>query len=123
MFRQCLAVFLSISLLFTGMVAPASAAIIDTQDAIALDAGQKQLTEVQSLLARDDVRQALVLYGVDPEQAIERVAFLSDTELAQLHGELDTMPAGGSILALIGAVFVVLLILELVGVTNVFSKV
>jgi hypothetical protein len=123
MLRQCLAVSLSISLLFTGMVAPASAAIIDTQDAIALDAGQKQLTEVQSLLAREDVRRALVLYGVNPEQAIERVAFLSDTELAQLHGELDTLPAGGSILALIGAVFVVLLILELVGVTNVFSKV
>jgi len=42
--------------------------------------------------------------------------------LAELNSQLDSLPAGG-VLALIGAVFVVLLILELTGVINVFSKV
>lgn len=122
MFRKTLSVIMSVSLVFTGFVAPVSAAVIDTQDALAIEAGQQRLGEVQSLLARDNVQQALVIYGVDPDEAIERVASLSDAELAQLHSELDALPAGGDMLALIGAVFVVLLILELTGVINIFNK-
>jgi len=63
----------------------------------------------------------MIALGVDPGQARLRVSSLSDTELDQLAGELETLPAGGDILALIGAVFVVLLILELTGVINVFK--
>ena len=122
MFRKTLSVILSASLIFTGMVAPVSAAVIGTQDALAIEAGQQRLGEVQGMLARQDVQQALVMYGVNPDDAIERVASLSDAELAQLHTELESLPAGGSVLALIGAVFVVLLILELTGVINIFNK-
>ena len=122
MFRKTLSVILSVSLIFTGMVAPVSAAVIGTQDALAIEAGQQRLGEVQALLASEDVQQALVMYGVNPDEAIERVASLSDAELAQLHTELESLPAGGSVLALIGAVFVVLLILELTGVINIFNK-
>jgi hypothetical protein len=36
---------------------------------------------------------------------------------------MQDLPAGGSALAVIGVVFLVLLILELVGVTNIFTKI
>jgi len=54
-------------------------------------------------------------------QAQARVASLSDLELAQLDGQLDSLPAGGS-LALVGAVFVVLMILEFTGVIDIFKR-
>jgi uncharacterized membrane protein (Fun14 family) len=41
----------------------------------------------------------------------------------QLSSQIESLPAGGdSVLVLIGAVFVVLLILELTGVIDIFKK-
>ena len=60
--------------------------------------------------------------GVDPAAVQERLAALTDEELQTLEGRLDSLPAGGDALAVIGIVFVVLIILELVGVTNIFTK-
>ncbi len=80
------------------------------------------LDRVDTMLARSDVRDTLERLGVDPDDASERVAALNDRELAVLAEEMDELPAGG-LLATIGVVFIVLLILELVGVTNIFSKI
>jgi hypothetical protein len=48
---------------------------------------------------------------------------LSDSELLLLEAEMDRQVAGGDALAVIGTVFLVLLILELVGVTDIFKKI
>ena len=40
-----------------------------------------------------------------------------------MSAQLDNMPAGSSVLVVVGIVFVVLLVLELVGVTDVFKSV
>ena len=48
---------------------------------------------------------------------------LSAAELAQLDGRLDQLPAGAGIVEVVGVVFVVLLILELVGVTDIFTAI
>jgi len=123
MFSKILSVTMSMLLVMGSFSTTAAAAVIGTQDALATDSRQSLLTSVQAQLAREDVRQAMINLGVDPEQAAIRVASLDSRELAQLGAQLDSLPAGGSILALIGAVFVVLLILEVTGVTNVFTKV
>lgn len=122
MFTKLISVILSVSLIAFGGIGPAQAAVVGTAEALAMDARQSQLAAVERQLARDDVRQAMVAMGVDPVDAQSRVASLSDAELELLAGELEALPAGGSLLALIGAVFVVLLILELVGVTNIFNS-
>ena len=80
-----------------------------------------QLARVTAALARADVQQQLQLRGVEATDAAERVAALSDAELSTLASRIDQQPAGG-ILALIGAVFVVLIILDYVGVTKVFHR-
>ena len=123
MFSKVLSVTMSMLLVMGSFSTTAAAAMIGTQDALATDSRQSLLTSVQTQLARADVQQAMINIGVDPEQAAIRVASLDSGELAQLDAQLDSLPAGGSILALIGAVFVVLLILEVTGVTNVFTKV
>ncbi|MCE7031882.1 PA2779 family protein [Lysobacter sp. GX 14042] len=101
----------------------ATAGVIGTQQAMSAELRAAKETRVRSSIARDDVRQAMQRLGVDPADADARIASLSDAELLQLEGELDRLPAGGGALAVIGAVFLVLLILELVGVTNVFTRI
>jgi hypothetical protein len=123
MFTKTVSLVLSAVLMLSGVVAPASAAVIGTQAALAADARQAQIADIQRSLSRDDVRQAMIAMGVQPEQAQLRVSSLSDSELARLQSELDSLPAGGdSILAVLGVLFVVLLILELTGIINIFHK-
>lgn len=121
MFKKSVCLILTVLLLTGGIAAPVNAAVIGTGDAFALQARQDRIAGIQQDLSRQDVQQAMIAMGVDPVQAQSRVSSLSDTELAQLAEEIDSLPAGGEVLALIGAVFVVLLILELTGVINIFS--
>lgn len=101
----------------------ALAALIHTPDAIAAQQGSQTIARMTQLLAREDVREQLVQMGVDPTMAEQRVAALTAAEAAQLQQQLDNLPAGGdSVLVVLGIVFLVLLVLEITGVTNIFSK-
>lgn len=121
-FRKIIAILLSGSMIFAGLSSSVSAAVIGTQQALNMEFRQARITHIQASLSRDEVRKAMIGLGVDPAQAAARVAALSDQELAQLDRQIETLPAGGSTLALIGAVFVVLLILELTGIIDIFKK-
>ena len=121
MTKTIISSILCFTLLAGTTVNTAAAAVITTQDFLAQREHRAMTTGVEAALAREDVQQAMVMLGVDPQQAEARVADLSPEELAQLQAQLDSLPAGGSVLALIGAVFVVLMILELTGVINIFK--
>jgi hypothetical protein len=101
----------------------ALAGIIATPAAIAAQENHASVSHLKQLLAREDVRGQLVQLGIDPAVAEQRVSALTPAEIARLQPQLDSLPAGGDgLLVIIGVVFVVLLILELVGVTNIFTK-
>ena len=102
--------------------APAQAAVISTQDYVVAADRATNLGTVQAVLERADVREQLVAMGVDPAAAAERVAALSDQELQAMADRMAEMPAGGDFLAVVGIVFVILIILELVGVIDIFKK-
>lgn len=111
---------LVLSLTLATAVQPAAAAMMGTAE-LAPDARSEQLERVDRFLAREQVRDLLLAQGVAQEDARARVAALSDTELAMISRQLDELPAGAGGLALIGAVFVILVILEIVGAINVFK--
>jgi len=120
-YTKVIAIVLSSALVWAGFASTAAAAVVSTGEALSMERPIDRLATVQARLARDDVQQAMIALGVDPMEAQLRVAALDERELAQLQGHLDELPAGG-ILALIGAVFVVLLVLELTGVIDIFKK-
>jgi len=99
------------------------AGLVGTHQILSSDARSQQLTEIQNVLARDDVKTQMLDLGVSPADVEQRIKSLTDAELARLSDGMQDLPAGGDVLAVIGIVFVVLLILELVGVTNIFSKI
>ena len=118
--RACVAV-LSASLISLGMQAPAAAGVVGTAEAIASQDGSARAV-VDATLSRADVRAELERLGVDPAAVEGRLDALSEAEVATLAGQIGEAPAGGDALAVIGIVFVVLIILELVGVIDIFKK-
>jgi hypothetical protein len=107
----------------SGLVAPAHANIIGTQTVMMESERAATVARVHAALDREAVQSQLVALGVDPADARARIAALSDAELRQLDGRLAELPAGAGVLEVVGIVFVVLLILELVGVTNIFNAI
>jgi hypothetical protein len=77
---------------------------------------------VNAALAREEVRAQFEALGVEPAQVESRIAALTDAELRTLAGQMSDLPAGADALAVIGIVFLVLLILEAVGVIDIFKK-
>ena len=122
-FNRFITTLVTLAFLGTSVLAPAQAAMIGTQNYMQSVDRQANLAIIDSALLRDDVQQQLTKMGVSPENARLRVANLPDQDLARLADNIESMPAGGdSLLALIGLVFVVLLILEVTGVINIFKK-
>lgn len=119
--RTCAVSVLSMAVLNMGLVSAASAAIVDTSAIVATDRAA-DLGAIRARMERADVRAQLEQLGVDAAAVEKRIAGLSDQELHQLAADMRNAPAGGDALALVGAVFVILLILELVGVIDIFKK-
>jgi hypothetical protein len=100
----------------------AQAALVGTLQAVESGTRDLDLARVNATLEREQVRDQMVALGVDPAVVDARVARLTDSELRSLAERMDQMPAGGDALAVIGIVFLVLIILELVGVIDIFKK-
>jgi hypothetical protein len=114
---------MSVALVCVSFAQTSSAGIIGTGYMLDNQMRDASLARVELLLARQDVEQQLLAFGVDAASVAERLRGMSNTELMALEGRLNEQLAGGDALALIGAVFLVLLILELVGVTDIFKSI
>ncbi|MEE4162486.1 MAG: PA2779 family protein [Woeseiaceae bacterium] len=112
----------AVAIVAVGFAPYAGAAVISPQELIQDEVRAERVAGLVALLARSDVAQQLENYGVSADQVMERVDNMTDAEILALNNAIDQHVAGGDVLAIIGAVFLVLLILELVGVTNIFSS-
>jgi hypothetical protein len=118
-----LALLLCAALFSASVHTAAHAGVIGTQQYLSAVDREAAIARIDAVLAREEVRSRLEHYGVDPAAAQERVAALTDQELQTLANDLDNLPAGGDLLGVVGIVFLVLLILELVGVIDIFKKI
>lgn len=120
-YKRFLASTLIVSTLAMGLPATAQAGIVSTQDVLSTGAATANRAQVNTFMARADVRKGLLDQGIDVEAAQSRVNALSDAEVAELAGRVDQAPAGGDVLGLMFTVFIVLLVTDILGLTKVFS--
>ncbi len=120
-FQHVVTRLMAVAIISMGFVQVSAAGVIGTQQMVNSEARQDQLARMETLLARQDVAGQLALYGVAPEMVMERVQNLTSAELMELEGKINQQVAGGDIVGLVGAVFIVLIILELVGVIDIFK--
>lgn len=118
LFRKTIFYFLILTLTSV-QSAPVYAALVDT-DAL-LGSADRNLTvnQVIGLLERTTIQRELTAMGVDPDMARDRIAQLTDEELQQL-ASIDGLPAGGSAAGMVLTVFIVLVITDMLGATDVF---
>lgn len=123
--QNTLVYVLIVSMLSIGSPLAAQAGVIGTLEgmqSLRANASDPNLARVNEALARDEVRERMQALGVDPAQVEARLARLTPSELESLANRIDSMPAGAGALEVIGIVFLVLLILEAVGVIDIFKK-
>jgi hypothetical protein len=102
-------------------VMSAQAAMLGTDTLITSAETQQSIAGLQQLLEREDAQQQLLALGVSPEQVRERVASLSDSELARINQGIDTLNSGGdSVLGILLIIFIVFVITDVLGATNIF---
>ena len=121
--RGALLRLVSISIVCMGFAQVAPAGVIGTAYMLDEQSRAASLSRIEVLLAREDVGRQLEAFGVERAMVLERLNGLSNAELLELQGQIESQVAGGDIRAVIGIVFVVLLILELVGVTDIFKSI
>jgi hypothetical protein len=98
----------------------ANAALVGTEAVVSAAQAQQDRERVLNTLNRDDVKAQLVARGVDPAQVQTRLESLTDEEVQTLAVKMDQLPAGGDGLGLLVFLFVVLLITDILGFTNIF---
>jgi hypothetical protein len=121
-FRKAVVYALCLGVLNLGSPLVARAELVGTLQAVESSTRSQDLATVSAALARQEVREQMSALGVDAADIDARIARLTDSELRTLADRMGEMPAGGDALAVIGIVFVVLVILELVGVIDIFKK-
>jgi len=124
--QQLLAMpLIAVFMLSTFMMSTAQAKMIGTDQVIQEQTVQADRAKVKAFMQRDDVRAEMESLGVDPDEAMSRVQTMSDQEVQRVAGRIDQMPAGeGALGAVVGAVvfvFVVLLITDILCLTDVFD--
>ncbi len=114
---------LSVLLLVAAMPRTAQAGIIEMQSALAATGRAENLSRVERVLGQEQVQDRLKAMGVEKSVIDQRLAALSDAELASFAERLENAPAGGGVIEVLGVVFLVLLVLEVVGVIDIFKTV
>ena len=88
----------------------ALAALINTETVLAENQSQEARDHLKQLMAREDVRSALIAHGIDPLEAEARIASLSDSEIIELSDQIENLPAGGDAIGLVIAVLVIIVL-------------
>ena len=101
--------------------APAIAGIVGTDSFLSEQTIQADREKLRSLMARNEVRSLLQHNGLTVAQAQERVNALTDSEVRQLAQRFEEMPAAGNAGVVILVIVLVVIILELAGITDIFT--
>jgi hypothetical protein len=114
--RKSIIAWVSVLLMFFTQIAPLQAAMLGNQTLMT------EITRADIIASLDDVKvqNLLVSNGVDPQAAKLRIQQLNDDELAQLQQEFQQLPSGAGGASTLLAIFVILLITDMIGATDIF---
>lgn len=118
-FKRTLALILSISLISLTF-GQAQAAIItnnqvihQAQQAIDKDALLQSINQA-------DVQEQLANMGVATADIESRINQMTQEEIAQINQQMNELPAGGDVLGIIVLIFIIFIITDVIGATDIF---
>jgi len=117
--QKCISILLSITLMSMSFTS-AQAAMISNDLVINQLQHRSARTELLQTINRADVKEQLLNMGVKAEDIESRVKLMTHEEIAQLNQQIDELPAGGDLLGVILIVFIVFVITDVIGATDIF---
>ena len=120
---RTLAITLALALASYTVSSPVLADMVPTGQLAGSARLESARDRADSLLQQEQVSAMLADMGVDAQAARDRVATLSAEELEQLSNRMDELPAGEGALGTIALVLVILILLDVAGVTDIFPSV
>ena len=76
--------------------------------------------ELLQTINRSDVKQQFLSLGVNAADVESRINLMTDEEIAQLNQQIDELPAGGDVLGILLVIFIVFVITDVIGATDIF---
>ena len=117
--QKCISILLSITLMSMSLTS-AQAAMISNDQVINHAQHNSTRTELLQTINRADVKEQLFNMGVNAEDIESRIKLMTHEEIAQLNQQIDELPAGGDVLGVILIVFIVFVITDVIGATDIF---
>lgn len=102
-------------------ISPAFAGIVGTDSYLSEQTAQQDRENLRALMSRDEVRSLLETNGLTVEEAQTRVDSLTDKEVSQMAEKFSELPAAGDAAVVILVIALVVIILELAGITDIFT--
>jgi len=123
--RKSVAILVIVALSTFGIIStPAHAAMITTAEILKQNQNNNSRDRLQMFFNQSEVQKRLVAWGINPEEAKARVDSLTDQEIEEMRVRIDKLPAGGDALGtIVGAalvIFLVLLLTDILGLTDIF---
>lgn len=97
-YRSPIAFFTAAMMMFLPLpYGEAQAAMISTEQVVTAPTrtADEARAHVLGLIQRTEVQAEMQALGVDPAEVIERVNAMSDSEIKDIAGKIDSLPAGG----------------------------
>ena len=112
--------FLLLCFLLVNFHQTALAAIVSTTDLVDEQLVLIEKQKLAQLFASEQVQSQLVAMGVDPANAKKRLENMTDEEILTFSQKMEEMEAGSGVVGALVLVFLVLLVTDLLGYTDVF---
>ncbi len=117
--RRPTAALLSILLALMPML-PAQAAMIGNEQIVNQSLSVQTRDSLRQLFEQDTARQQLQAWGVSPDQINTRINSLTDAELTRINQQVGDLNAGGNVLGILLVIFIVFVITDVIGATDIF---
>lgn len=118
---RCAAVMFATLILFALVTSPVHASMVGTGEMLAAEQAHLERDQLMQTLSREDMRRQMERMGVTPEAAEERVSRMTDEEVAAINQRLAELPAGAGAVETVLIILLVLVLLDALGVTDIFS--
>ena len=118
-FNKCLSVLLSMTLMLMSFNS-VQAAMVTNDVVISSAQATSAKAELLQIINREDVKEQLLQLGVSRENIEQRINLMTHEEIAQLNQQIEELPAGGDVLGVLLVVFIVFVITDIIGATDIF---
>jgi len=118
-YRRPLSLLLSLLMLLASFGNAQAAIISNSQVMDDIEQANNKAALLQTI-HQVEVQEQLVRMGVSTADIENRINNMTEEEIAQLNQQIDELPAGGDILGIIVLLFIIFVITDVIGATDIF---